>query len=167
MKRTTLFLLAITFSTFTFAESDHFKMSYHGYNFYLPEAPKTFGFLGSENDTIVLKYGDDPGEGLVGFSVESEMATGGCDPEEFFKEVLGKAENDCDRLAVESFQHIFFEDRDVGVWSGEGHNFYYFVGDPKTTVFFATRDSNNKILKVDTNFLTKKTLKKLFNEYLH
>lgn len=142
-------------------------MSYHGYNFYLPEAPKAFGFLGSENDTIVLKYGDDPGEGLVGFSVESEMATGGCEPEEFFKEVLGKAGNDCDRLAVESFQHIFVEDRDVGVWSGEGHNFYYFVGDPKTTVFFAARDSDNKILKVDTNFLTKKTLKKLFNEYLH
>jgi len=90
MKRTTLFLLAITFSTFAFAESGYFKMSYHGYNFYLPEAPKASGFLGSENDTIILKYGEDPGEGLVGFSVESEMATDGCDPEEFFKEVLGK-----------------------------------------------------------------------------
>ena len=167
MKRTTLFLLAITFSTFAFAESGHFKMSYHGYNFYLPEAPKASGFLGSENDTVVLKYGEDPGEGLVGFSIESEMATGGCDPEEFFKEVLGKTEKGCDRLAVESFQHVFVENRDVGVWSGEDHNFYYFVGDPKTTVFFATRDSDNKILKVDTNFLTKKTLKRLFKEYLH
>ena len=167
MKRTTLFLLAITFSTFVFAESGYFKMSYHGYNFYLPEAPKASGFLGSENDTVVLKYGEDPGEGLVGFSVESEMATDGCDPEEFFKEVLGKTEKGCDRLAVESFQHVFVEDRDVGVWSGEDHNFYYFVGDPKITVFFATRDSDKKILKVDTNFLTKKTLKRLFKEYLH
>tara|TARA_R110000823_G_C15836843_1_gene490771 strand:- start:70 stop:573 length:504 start_codon:yes stop_codon:yes gene_type:complete len=167
MKRTTLFLLAITFSTFAFAESGYFKMSYHGYNFYLPEAPKASGFLGSENDTIILKYGEDPGEGLVGFSVESEMATDGCDPEEFFKEVLGKTEKGCDRLAVESFQHVFVEDRDVGVWSGEDHNFYYFVGDPKITVFFATRDSDKKILKVDTNFLTKKTLKRLFKEYLH
>ena len=159
--------MAITFSTFAFAESGYFKMSYHGYNFYLPEAPKASGFLGSENDTIILKYGEDPGEGLVGLSVESEMATDGCDPEEFFKEVLGKTEKGCDRLAVESFQHVFVEDRDVGVWSGEDHNFYYFVGDPKTTVFFATRDSDKKILKVDTNFLTKKTLKRLFKEYLH
>ncbi|WP_288354057.1 hypothetical protein [uncultured Marinobacter sp.] len=167
MKRTTLFILAITFSTFAFAESDHFKMSYHGYNFYLPETPKASGFLGSENDTIVLKYGDDPGEGLVGFSVESEMATGGCEPEEFFKEVLGKTKKGCDRLAVESFQHVFVDDRDAGVWSGERHNFYYFIGDPEITVFFATSDSDSKILKVDTNFLTKKKLKKVFNEYLH
>ncbi len=167
MKRTTLFLLAIIFSTFAFAESNNFKMSYHGYNFYLPETPKASGFLGSENDTIVLKYGDDPGEGLVGFSVESEMATGGCDPEDFFKAVLGKTDKDCDSLAVESFQHVFVDDRDAGVWSGEGHNFYYFIGDLKTTVFFATSNSDNKILKVDTNFLTINTLKKVFTEYLH
>src|SRR5690606_28702747 len=163
MQRTTLCLMAITFSTFAFAESGYFKMSYHGYNFYLPEAPKASGVLASEYDTVVLWYG----EGLVGVSVESDVATGGCDPEESFKEVLAKTEKGCDRLAVESFQHVFVEDRDVGVWSGEDHNFYYFVGDPKTTVFFATRDSDNKILKVDTNFLTKKTLKRLFKEYLH
>lgn len=167
MKRATLFLLTIIFSTFVFAESDYFKMSYHGYNFYLPETPKSSGFLGSENDTIVLKYGDVSGEGLVGFSVESEMGTGGCDPDAFFKEVLGKAEKGCDRLAVESFQHVFVDDRDAGVWSGEGHKFYYFIGDPKATVFFATNDSDNKIIKVDTNFLTKKTLEKVFNEYLN
>lgn len=167
MKRTTLFLLAIIFPAFAFAEIDYFKISYHGYNFYLPETPKSAGFLGSENDTIVLKYGDDPGEGLVGFSVESEMATGGCDPKAFFKEVLGKAEEGCDRLAVESFQHVFVDDREAGVWSGEDHNFYYFIGDTQTTVFFATSGSDNKILKVDTNFLTKKTLEKVFNEYLH
>ena len=34
--------------------------------------------------------------------------------------------------------HVFVENRDVGVWSGEDHNFYYFVGDPKTTTFRAT-----------------------------
>lgn len=167
MKRITLVLLAIMLSTFAFAESDYFKMSYHGYNFYLPETPKSAGFLGSENDTIVLKYGDDPGEGLVGLSVEGDMATGDCDPEDFFKEVLEKADKGCDRLAVESFQRVFVDNRDAGVWSGEGHNFYYFIGDPKTTVFFATSDSDNKILKVDTNFLTRKKLEKVFNEYLH
>jgi hypothetical protein len=167
MKRTVLFLLAIVVSVFAFAEGDNFKFNYHGYNFYLPEAPKSAGFLGSENDTIVLKYGDDSGEGLVGFSVESEMATGGCDPEAFFKEVLGETKEGCDGLAVQSFQHVFVDDREAGVWSGEDHNFYYFIGDTKTTVFFATSDSDNKILKVDTNFLTKKTIKKVFNEYLH
>jgi hypothetical protein len=167
MKRTALFLLVLVVSVFAFAENDNFKFVYHGYNFYFPEAPKSAGFLGSENDTIVLKYGDDSGEGLVGFSVESEMATGGCDPEAFFKEVLKEAKEGCDGLAVQSFQHVFVDDREAGVWSGEDHDFYYFIGDNKTTVFFATSDSDNKILKVDTNFLTKKTMKQVFNEYLH
>lgn len=167
MKRTALFLLAIVVSVFAFAESKNFKFNYHGYNLYLPEVPKSAGFLGSESDTIVLKYSDDPGEGLVGFSVESGMATGGCDANAFFKEVLGENKEECDRLAVESFQRIFVDGRESGVWLGEDHNFYYFIGDTKTTIFFPTSDSDNKIIKVDTNFLTKKTMKKVFNEYLH
>lgn len=160
-------MLAIIFPALVFADSDYFKISYHGYNFYLPEPPESVGFLGSENDTIILKYSDNPGEGLIGFSVESEMMTGGCDPEAFFREVMGETEKSCDRLAVESFQYIFVNDRDVGVWLGKDHNFYYFVGDIKAAVFFVTGDSGDQILKVDTNFLTKKALKKVFKEYLY
>jgi hypothetical protein len=167
MKRIAFFLFTIVFSVFALAESNDFKFVYHGLNFYIPEAPKSAGFLGTENDTIVIKYGDNPGENLIGFSAENEMKTGGCEPEDFFKETLGEIKAGCDELAVGTFRRVFVDDRDTGVWSGEKYNFYYFIGDKKTTIFFASGEPSTKILKVDSNFLTKNLMKRVFKEYLH
>lgn len=167
MKRIAFLLFTIAFSVFASAESNDFKFAYHGFNFYIPEAPKSAGFLGSVNDTVVVKYGDKPGENLIGFSVENKMKTGGCEPVAFFKETLGVVKAGCDELAIESFRHVFVDDRDAGVWSGENYDFYYFIGGTRTTVFFVSGTLDTGILKVDSNFLTKKLMKRVFKEYLH
>jgi len=166
--KTIVFFLVIIFSGVALAEdqNDYFKFVYHGFDFYIPEAPKSAGFLGSPNKTIIVKYGDAPGEKLVGFSVENEMETGECEPEFFFREVLGEVEAGCGELAVESFRRVFVDDRETGVWSGERYDFYYFFGNKRSTIFFASEVPDKAILKVDSNFLTKNQIKRAFKAYL-
>lgn len=166
MKRKALFLFIAFLSSIASAESNDFKFVYHGLNFYIPDAPKSAGFLGTESDTIIFKYGDNPGEKLIGFSVENKMETGGCEPVPFFNEVLGKENTGCDELAVQSFRHVFVEDREAGVWSSKSRDFYYFISDKKSTIFFASGTPETKIIKVDSNFLTRKQIKQVFKEYV-
>lgn len=73
----------IFFSSFASAEINDFRFVYHGLKFYIPDAPKSVGFLGTDSDTIIFKYGDNPGEKLIGFSIENKMKTGGCEPVPF------------------------------------------------------------------------------------
>lgn len=167
MKKMTLFVCLLSFSFLAFADSRNFKFVYQGLDFYIPEAPKSAGFLGTSSGTIIFKYGDEPGENLIGFSVEKDMETGGCEPVSFFKEVVGLAKTGCDELAVESFRRVFVDDREVGTWSGDNHDFFYFIGNKKSTIFFASGDPETRILKVDTNFLTKNLIKQVFNEHLN
>lgn len=166
MKRKALFLFIVFFSSFASAESNDFKFVYHGLKFYIPDAPKSAGFLGTENDTVIFKYGNNPGEKLIGFSIENKMETGGCEPAPFFNEALGKENTGCEELAVKSFRHVFVDDRESGVWPGENHDFYYFISDNKSTIFFTSGSPETKIIKVDSNFLTKKQIKRVFKEYV-
>lgn len=84
----------------------------------------------------------------------------------FFNEVLGKENTGCDELAIQSFRHVFVEDREAGVWSGKSRDFYYFISDKKSTIFFASGTPEEKIIKVDSNFLTRKQIKQLFKEHV-
>ncbi|TBW52567.1 hypothetical protein EZI54_16125 [Marinobacter halodurans] len=166
MRYISILLVTLVIPAFAFANDNGLRVVYKHYDFYPPANPVAVGFLGSDNNTLIFKYSPDAGDNIVGFSTEDELNTGGCDPEAFFTNVLNKNNANCDELSLKTFRHVFAKDRETGIWSNGEYKFYYFLGKKHSTVFFIPNNIAAKIIKVDSNFLTKNEMKSLLRDYV-
>ena len=148
------------------ASANDLRIVYGELDFYIPNNPSVVGYLGTDSEILIAKYSDEPGKNIVGFSLDNEVNTGGCSPEIFFKSVLRKNEFECDAHAVESFQYVFMKNRDSGIWSSSNHVFFYFIGSDKSTVFLIEKGVDSNTYKIESNFLNKKEIRKIFSSYL-
>lgn len=147
--------------------SDHnLRVVYQGFNFYIPNSPSVIGYLGTNSNILIAKYSQKPGEKVVGFSIDKEVDTGGCDPKAFFKAVLSGGESTCSMPSINAFRNVFIKDRDPGVWSGGDYDFFYFISTKQSTVFVVTDDASREILKIESNFLKEKEIREIFSGYL-
>ena len=80
--------------------------------------------------------------------------------------MLGKDVSECDAEAVESFRYVFMQNRDSGNWSSGNKEIFFFIGSDKSTVFLLSEGSDNKTYKIESNFLSKKRIKKIFASHL-
>lgn len=161
---TCLFFIFFTFPALAHERPLH--IVYQDFDFYVPENPTTIGYLGTENNILIAKYSDKPGEKVIGFSVENDMNTAGCKPDQFFASATNEVGVDCDKSSMEAFRHVFVDNREVGAWNGEEYNFYYFVADNMSTVFVTGDEPASIILKIDSNFLTRQQIKQVVTKYL-
>jgi len=148
------------------ASVNDLRIVYGAHDFYIPNSPSVIGYLGTDSEILIAKYSDEPGKSIVGFSLDKELNTGGCGPMVFFKAVLSEGESECDAEAVESFRYVFMKNRDSGIWSSGNKEIFYFIGSNKATVFLVEEDGDKKTYKIETNFLNKKQIKKIFASHL-
>ena len=135
------------------ANGNDLRIVYGELDFYIPSNPSVIGYLGTDKS-------------IIGFSLDKEVNTGGCGPRVFFKSVLNKDASECDAEAVESFRYVFMKHRDSGAWSSGNKEIFYFIGSDKSTVFLVEEGSDNKIYKIESNFLSEKGIKKIFASHL-
>lgn len=148
------------------ASGNYLRIVYGKLDFYIPNNPSVIGYLGTDSEILIAKYSDEPGKSIVGFSLDKEVNTGGCGPRVFFKSVLSKDASECDAEAVESFRYVFMKKRDSGTWSSDDKEIFYFIGPDKSTVFLVEEGADNKIYKIESNFLSKMGIKKIFASHL-
>jgi len=58
------------------------------------------------------------------------------------------------------------KNRDSGIWLSDNKEFFYFIGSDKSTVFFVEKGNDSKTFKIESNFLSKERIKKIFSSYL-
>ena len=166
MTKIVTFLIASLAANLTLANSTNLQMVYEGLKFDAPSDAKVVGFLGTDSDILLLKYSKQPGKQIIGFSIDKELNYGDCEPKEFFESTLDSISTSCDQQALDAFKHVFVRDRNHGTFSGATGNFYYFIGKDHSTIFYVLDNANNRVLKIESNFLSKEKLKFLIHDHL-
>tara|TARA_Y100001001_G_scaffold151448_1_gene163039 strand:- start:62 stop:562 length:501 start_codon:yes stop_codon:yes gene_type:complete len=166
MKTLFVFMIMSIIPLSLWASGNDLRVVYGELDFYIPSNPSVIGYLGTDSEILIAKYSDEPGKSIIGFSLDKEVNTGGCGPRVFFKSVLGKDASECDEEAVESFRYVFMKNRDSGTWRSGNKEIFYFIGSDKSTVFLLEEGSGNKTYKIESNFLSKKEIKKIFASHL-
>lgn len=96
----------------------------------------------------------------MAFSQEARIDNS-CSSEAFFQAVLKPAQNTaCDRQAAAIFTQQFAHQYPAQRWSGAEHNAYYFQTDDQRKFVFIPL-SADKLLKIDSDFLSKQQLRGL------
>lgn len=166
MKKILIFMIMSIVPVSLSASGNNLRIVYGTHDFFIPNSPLVIGYLGTDSEILIAKYSDEPGKSIVGFSLDKELNTGGCGPMAFFNSVLSEGESECDAEAVQSFRYVFMKNRDSGIWSSGNKGIFYFIGSEKSTVFLVGKDDDNKAYKIETNFLHKKQIKKIFSSHL-
>ncbi|PVY76439.1 hypothetical protein C8D92_105192 [Tamilnaduibacter salinus] len=159
-------LLGLGLAFVATAQSEGLRIVYQNYDFYVPEKPVLMAYLGTDSDILIAKYSEKPGKKFIGFSRERDLNTGECPPAAFFEQALEKRNGACREGSLKAFRTVFMKDRDSGRWSGEGHQFYYFVSPEQSTVFIISDKKNEAVYKVESDYLDKDAIKAIFSEYL-
>jgi hypothetical protein len=163
MKKRILFLitLALTSMAACAQSGQAITAVFSGMKFQVPEEPLIVGALGQNNGILLIKYSLSAGESYISFSAEDSLDTGGCERADFFITAIGaKPESLCDETAVKSFQSVFRNGSDSGVWRDDQQDFYYFLSDnERSFVFFSTSDG--RLVKLESDFLDSEGLREV------
>lgn len=154
MKKTAL-LIGLAFSSLSAcAQTDQFiTAAYGGMKFQVPESPVIVGSLGADNDILLVKYSDTIGKQYISFGTENILETGGCGWSDFFEATLSeKKTHGCGRASVESFQKVFVQGGDSGIWKIADKVYYHFLSHQGASfVFFESNNGN--LIKLESDFL--------------
>ena len=143
------------------ASGKSFKLSYSGINVSIPAGQKAIGSAGGEGNFLVFKFSEKAGKKYLAFTdiTKDNSIKYGCDTNIFFS-VLYKesANNTCNVEELAAYEHVFLKDTDHGIWVTGSIKAYYMVGKTQSFVFLF---SKNKIIKIDSDFLSKDQLKNI------
>lgn len=133
-----------------------------GLAFTLPAQPMMMATANKRADFLVVKYNAEPGRDYVAFSQEAQIDNS-CSSEAFFQAVLKPAQNTaCDRQAVAIFTQQFAHQYPAQHWSSAERNAYYFQTDDQRKFVFIPL-SADKLLKIDSDFLSEQQLRGLLS----
>ena len=131
-----------------------------GLAFTLPAQPMVIATANQRADFLVVKYSTEPGRDYVAFSQEARIDNS-CPSEAFFQAVLKPAQNTtCDHQAVAIFTQQFAHKYPAQHWFSAEHNAYYFQTDDQRKFVFIPL-SADKLLKIDSDFLSEQQLRSL------
>ncbi|MDN6179753.1 MAG: hypothetical protein L0I84_01910 [Halomonas subglaciescola] len=154
------------------------QVIHDGLRFRVPAGPLYVAHPGGGAEMLILKYSHVKGADYITFANELTVGGAGCAPEALFQQVIKAADTDtatanagCDE-AVAVFQTMFARGRDVGVWAGDTHRFYYFLQPPafifrdarRSFVFITAGDGS--VVKMESDFLDKPGFRRAVSGYL-
>lgn len=168
MTRMVLILLATLTASCSFAnntaQDDHIKLVYNGLDLRVPAGHSTIGSLPERDGFLVLRYGEAQGRDYIGFARSNPAKQADCDTSTFFEALIQDGpEKDCKEEELEAFRHVFLEGAEAGVWQIEGHSLYHVIDDELAIVFAV--DDDGGVVKVDSDFLDKEQLKRVFDSH--
>ncbi|PCJ36400.1 MAG: hypothetical protein COA99_13200 [Moraxellaceae bacterium] len=165
MKNICLIILILG-SSFCFAKTDAIDVHlvYSGFDFLIPSGQDAVGANGGDNNFLVFRYGKEKGTEYLAFTDISNDEGYGCKSSEFYADLFEIRENSkCNKNELVTFKESLIENSESGSWKGKNTISYYSISEPQSLVFLVYKD---KVIKVDTDFLTKKELKKIFEKVI-
>lgn len=143
-------------------QNDNQKLSVliAGLSFNLPTQPKIIAMPNIRGDFLIFKYGDQPGQDYLAFSLEAAIDES-CSSEEFFQAVVNPTPNTlCNSHAIAVFTQQFADQYPAELWPSAKHSAYYFqTNDQRQFVFIPL--AADKLLKIDSDFFSKQQLRDL------
>lgn len=154
-------LLVFFISGCTSGQSIHLR--YEGESYYLPDGVEEIGSLGDQENFLVFKYSREKGKNYLAFSNSEYIDKGDCDHSEFFSAIIRKndSRSSCGKDKLEAFRDAFSSGSGTGHWQINGVDHYYFVTESAETFVFKVL-SSDEIVKIDSDFLTPKELRLIF-----
>ncbi|MAR89396.1 MAG: hypothetical protein CML06_00735 [Pseudomonadales bacterium] len=164
MKKYVLFFLVGLLSSFATAGEKDIKFIYSGFEFTVPSGARVFGAQGGRDNFTFFRFSDQKGKDYLSFTdITSESPDYGCSVQEFYAHIAGVSETStCSKPEIESFKKVFVGDSEVGEWTGKDMTAYYFYGADRSHLLVFAKD---RIIKIDTDHLTKPKLKKIIGYY--
>lgn len=156
-------LLGLIFSTG--CQSPHMNNSeptvlFAGLSFSLPAQPKVIAMPNGRGSFLLFKYSYQPSRDYVAFNLEAAIDES-CSSEEFFQAAVNPDKNTlCNSHAVTAFTQQFADQYPAELWPSAKHSAYYFqTNDQRQFVFIPL--AADKLLKIDSDFLSKQQLRGL------
>ncbi len=162
-----LFLLAFANSSFSQVLESNIELIYSGIKLKIPNNHLTIGSMGGEDNFLVFKYSNEAGKKYLAFTnmTKSNFIDHKCEINVFFHDAFNNSKKSkCNQEELKLFKEIFLNDNDFGVWSGQEYFTYYTISNNESFLFIVHK--SGKTIKVDTDFLDKKELKKIIDQYL-
>ncbi len=163
-----VFLFSI-FSAVACASSDNDRVDlrYSGFQFDVPSGAEAIGSTGGKDNFLVLRYGQDKGKKYLAFTdmTNDDSVEYGCAPVKFYVAVFSAdVDADCNGEQISAFKQVFLSDDESSVWKGSDANVFYTLSSG-VGYLFLVKDSG-RVIKIDSDFLSKAELKKVVEGYL-
>lgn len=161
MFRIGLALLALSLA-FGVQARNRVDLVYSDLRFSIPAEFTVVGDIGDSHNTLVFRYGDEPGKRFLAFAnmTDDQTLDYGCPPGTFFKAVFfEKAAYDCDQTLIEAMQENFVSGRNVATWT-QGRYFLAYSDDGVKAFLFVIGE-DTKLLRIDSDFLDGESLKRI------
>lgn len=163
-----VFLFSI-FSAVACASSDNDRVDlrYSGFQFDVPRGAEAIGSTGGKDNFLVLRYGQEKGKKYLAFTdmTNDDSVEYGCAPSKFYVAVFSAdADADCNGEQVSAFRKVFMNDGEGSVWKGGDTAVYYTVASGMKYLFLV--NEGGRVIKIDSDFLTERDLKKVVSGYL-
>lgn len=151
--------------SFVLASEEDVRFIYSGFDFIVPSGAVVFGAQGGSDNFTFFRFGEQKGKYYLSFTdITSESPGYGCEAKVFYSHLAGvSGASTCSKSEIDSFKKVFVGDSEVGEWLGKELAAYYFYGAEKSHMFIF---SKNRIIKIDTDFLSKSDLKHIIKYYL-
>lgn len=143
------------------------ELLYSNHTFSVPKNTTLVALLGGDDNILVLRYGSEKSKKYIAFSdVKSdESQSFGCEPSVFFAALFTASSGDtCNSDELTAFKDVFVNDHDVGEWAGDKLKVYFSIGNNQSFLF--AFDGSGKMIKIDTDFLSKTELKNVVSHAL-
>ncbi|WP_250657053.1 hypothetical protein [Alkalimarinus coralli] len=163
-----LFILfgMLIFPMSVLSDNSSVKFIYSGFDFYIPGGASIIGTKGGRENFTFFRYGSNNGKEFLAFSDISKDDTieYGCDVQEFYAQLAGRSSsNSCSQSEIASFKKYFVGNSDTGEWSNTDFTSYYFSNNEHSFLFVFKDD---KVIKIDSDFMDKNELKRIISQYV-
>ncbi len=159
------FIAVFLLSTLSYAGEQPVRFIYSGFDFYVPAGATVIGSQGGPDNFTFFRYGDKKGKDYLAFTdITDEAIDYGCKTKEFYAHLAGlSGPSTCSKQEIDSFNKVFVQGAEVGSWSGSDLTSYYFYKDDQAFLFVFSKD---KVIKIDTDHLSKSGLKSIIKKYI-
>lgn len=153
--------LSLIFAMSAYSQPD-VELRYSDLKISLPSKFTLIGDAGGSDNILIIRYGKEKGRKFIAFTdmTNDESIEFGCPVNVFFQDLFsGSGATNCNEKNLGIFRETFITNKDVEVWAIGSYVVNYSGGKDKSFAFIS--DKNGKLVKIDSDFLSKDDYKKL------
>lgn len=153
--------LSLIFAMSAYSQPD-VELRYSDLKISLPSKFTLIGDAGGSDNILIIRYGKEKGKKFIAFTdmANDKSIEFGCPVNVFFQDLFsGSDATSCNEKNLDIFRETFITNKDVEMWSVGNYVVNYSGGKDKSFAFISGKDG--KLVKVDSDFLSKDDYKKL------
>ncbi|HFB63994.1 MAG TPA: hypothetical protein ENJ60_00500 [Aeromonadales bacterium] len=161
-----LYLVLSTISINVFSQP-YTELIYSELKFNLPGNFTLVGDLGGKDNILIFRYGDKKGKNYIAFTdmTNDKSIDYRCSPSIFYMDLFSKNNNTrCNKEKINILNTVFIDNNEIITWKTEKYTLNYSSDHNKAFVFISGKDG--KLIKIDSDFISRKEFKSMFEHIL-